>query len=139
MYNNENLQKKDKIKELKKIEIKRKTKCSSPISVIKKKSSSNILKPNPISVICDKRRIRIDLPRSDNLIIHESTAFVKINSDNEENNKEEEEKPIIICSTCKKREAQVIKNRQYKTCVHCCKAKKARYKKIKRFTEDSAY
>lgn len=48
-------------------------------------------------------------------------------------------KNIVWCSTCNKREALCTKDRQYKTCLQCCRKKRNRYRKRKREYSDLAY
>lgn len=51
----------------------------------------------------------------------------------------EKRKNIVWCSTCNKREALCTKDRQYKTCLQCCRKKRNRYRKRKREYSDLAY
>lgn len=103
-----------------------------------------IYRPIPKKTKSKRKNIEIMPPKNSRLTVHTPSAFIAICKPippKEFLRQEGIDQPkIVICSTCNKRVAMKTAVRQYKTCRHCCKARRAKYRRQKReFSDDVSY
>lgn len=104
-----------------------------------------IYRPIPKKTKSKRKNIEIIPPKNSRLTVHIPSAFIAICKPipPKEFLRQQEgidQPKIVICSTCNKRVAMKTAVRQYKTCRHCCKARRAKYRRQKReFSDDVSY